>query len=238
MNDVYIVRIRPRRWLIGTVAALVVLLVLAGIGYASRTHVLTWIGSQLVHADGLERADVIVVLAGGTPAREIEAADLYLAGLAPLVVLTRNWERPGLAALRERGVTVPDVLDQRLRYLRELGVPVTAIEVLDGIAESTAHEARLLVAWWQQAHPCSLIVVTSAFHTGRARFVLNGAFDGTGVRLLYRPASVDSFDPQTVVARPNDAPQRSDRVAEADLLPTGVPIAPIRFLAADMSANA
>src|SRR5207245_31788 len=66
-------------------------------------------GRLLVAADPLPpRADAIVILAGSVPDRTLEAADLYRAGLAPRVVVTRERLPRGQAALRARGVRLPE----------------------------------------------------------------------------------------------------------------------------------
>src|SRR5918996_852893 len=44
--------------------------------YASSTSALTFLGSQLIHSDPLERVDAMIVLASGLD-RIVEAAELY-----------------------------------------------------------------------------------------------------------------------------------------------------------------
>src|SRR3989442_6717054 len=84
-------------------------------------------GRLLVVADPLPRhADAIVILAGSAPDRVLEAADLYHAGLAPRVVVTRERLRRGDAALRARGVHFPEDDELMLLALRRLGVPEAA----------------------------------------------------------------------------------------------------------------
>ena len=77
------ITVRPRACLkllalVGAAGAGLALLV-----YLAHAPILEWIGEQLLHEDPLEPSDVIVVLAGSTPAREIEAADLFGSGYAP-----------------------------------------------------------------------------------------------------------------------------------------------------------
>src|SRR5439155_807312 len=62
-------------------------------------------GRLLVVADPLPAsADAIVVLAGSIPSRVLEASDLYRAGVAPRVVVTRERLARGESALHARGV--------------------------------------------------------------------------------------------------------------------------------------
>src|SRR5213078_5223900 len=100
-------------------------------------------GRVLVVADPLPpRADAIVILAGSVPDRTLAAADLYRAGLAPRVVVTRERLPRGQAALRARGVRLPEGDELTVKALRELGVPPGAILLLRRRAVSTESEAR------------------------------------------------------------------------------------------------
>ena len=142
MKDEYVIRIRPRRVLRGLAIVAVVIATLGVSMYLARGRMLTWIGSQLVHVDPLEKSDAIVALAGGSPEREIEAADLYTAGWAPRIVITREPEHSGIPLLKARGIATYTDLDVRLGYFRDLNVPRPAVIVRAGIAESTEHESR------------------------------------------------------------------------------------------------
>src|SRR5205809_7194108 len=87
-------------------AALGVAVTLAAVGAAA----LLAAGRVLVVADPLPpRAHAIVILAGSVPDRALAAADLYRAGLAPRVVVTRERAGTSQAALHARGVRLaPD----------------------------------------------------------------------------------------------------------------------------------
>src|SRR3989442_6538460 len=61
-------------------------LLLLGLFAALLVHGVRAVGPFLVVADRLEPSDAIIVLEGGTPAREAEAAVLYRRELAPVVV--------------------------------------------------------------------------------------------------------------------------------------------------------
>ena len=70
--------------------------------------------ASCVVADPLPpHADAIVLLAGSVSDRVLEAARLYHAGVAPAVLLTRVHVRPAAAALRARGVRLPEEHDAR-----------------------------------------------------------------------------------------------------------------------------
>jgi len=150
-------------------------------------------GRVLVVADPLPpRADAIVVLAGSVPDRALEAADLYGTGRAPRVVVTRERLPRGQAALRARGVRLPEEDELTVTALRQLGVPPTAILLLRRRAVSTESEARTIARWACRQGVRRLVVVTSRAHTRRARLILRQAL-GKGIELALRPSRSDAF---------------------------------------------
>ena len=152
-------------------------------------------GRLLVVADPLPpRADAIVILAGSVADRALEAASLYRAGVASRVVVTRERLAPGEAALRRRGVRLPEFSELTLRALSELGVPETASLRLRRSTFSTESEARTIARWACSQRVRSLVVVTSRAHTRRARLILAQAL-GPGIALAVRPARHDPFSP-------------------------------------------
>lgn len=145
-------------------------------------------GTWLVVEDPLPgHADAIVVLAGSVADRALEAADLYGAGAAPRIVLTRERERPEVAALARRGVVLPDSTDVTTQVLRGLGVPAEAIVTLETPADSTVTEAAVVARWACGHQIRTIVVVTSPTHTRRARAVYRRAL-GTAVAVAVRPA--------------------------------------------------
>jgi len=138
------------------------------------------------------RADAIVILAGSVPDRALAAADLYRAGLASRVVVTRERAGTGQAALHARGVRLPEDAELTVMALRGLGVPSQAIVVLRRRAVSTESEART-IARWACAHRLQrVVVVTSRAHSRRARLILRQAL-GPGIALAMHPSRYDAF---------------------------------------------
>jgi uncharacterized SAM-binding protein YcdF (DUF218 family) len=150
-------------------------------------------GSVLVVSDPLPpRADAIVILAGSVPDRVLEAADLYRAGLAPRVVVTRERVRRGDLALRNRGIRFPETDELTIDALHRLGVPDRAVLRLRRRATSTESEVRTIARWACSRHVRSLIVVTSRAHTRRARLILRQSL-GPRIALTIRPSRYDRF---------------------------------------------
>jgi uncharacterized SAM-binding protein YcdF (DUF218 family) len=150
-------------------------------------------GRQLVVADPLPaHADAIVMLAGSVSDRVLETARLYQEGRAPLVLLTRERLARGAAALRARGIRLPEDHELTKEALVGLGVPEPAIHTLAGRAFSTVSEARTIARYVCKRRLRSIIVVTSPWHTHRARLILAQAL-GPGVHLTMRPAPAALF---------------------------------------------
>jgi uncharacterized SAM-binding protein YcdF (DUF218 family) len=171
-------------------AALVIVGVLVGAGL---TAAILGVGRLLVVSDPLPaRADAIVVMAGSIADRVLEAADLYRSGVAPRVVVTRERLPRGEMALRARGVRLPESGEQTLAALHALGVPPSATIVLPRRARSTDSEART-IAHWACARARSLVVVTSRYHSRRARMILRQAL-APEMQLALRASRHDPFD--------------------------------------------
>ena len=171
------------------------LLALAVLLYLFSPIVLRAVGAQLVHADPLQRADAIVVLAPFLD-RVIEAADLYRQGYAPIVIVTRGARDLGEQELIDRGI-LKSAEAQRRDALISLGVAADAIVILDQLADSTADEARFFAEWARQ-HPIRrVIVVTSPPHTARSRLTFKRATENLAIEVLMRPSSRHPFQRET-----------------------------------------
>src|SRR5207244_4770796 len=107
----------PRLWVVflTVVTAIIVLGVVA----------LPLPGLFLVAADPLEKSDVIFVLDGSSPARELEAAALHRRRLAPLVAVTLARDPIAPETRRLAGEMTPQ--QGSVRVLEYVGVPRTAI---------------------------------------------------------------------------------------------------------------
>jgi len=170
-------------------------LALAAVLAMAAVAVLLGAGRLLVVADPLPpRADAIVILAGSVPDRALEAADLYRAGIAPQVVITRERVPRGETALRARGVRLPQTDELARLTLHGLGVPDDRVVLLRRRGTSTDTEARTIGRWACRHRVRRLVVVTWRAHTRRARLILGRAL-GPGVELVVRPTRYDPFSP-------------------------------------------
>ncbi len=133
--------------------------------------------------------DTVMVLGGGASTRPFVAREMMHAGLASKVLVFHvqltNENRDGLEPEEE------DVIRQI--YLQS-GIPAEAIVVLPTEVGSTSDEA-LQGALWLKAHPRErLAVVTSDFHTRRARVLFSRACGDDARRLVFIAAPTDGFD--------------------------------------------
>jgi len=181
-------RRRGLRWL----GAACVLLLLVGLAaYAFHRPLLRGFASALTVDDAVAPADFLYVLGGDVNTRPFHAADRFRRGFAPRVVVPRTQDRPA----SERGF-YPNDADVAVRILQQEGVPDSAITMLDmpGGVTSTQDEGRVLRDYLREQPAQRVIVVTSAFHTRRARWTLRRELEGLPVDLRMAAAADDRFD--------------------------------------------
>jgi uncharacterized SAM-binding protein YcdF (DUF218 family) len=124
-------------------------------------------GRWLVREDPLVAADAIVVLSGSMPHRAEGAADLYRAGLAPEVWVTRpDSPQSDLAVM---GIQFIGEEEYSRQVLIHQGVPASAIRILPGAVINTEEEIEEIAREMQASLKPHVIIVTSAQHTRRVR---------------------------------------------------------------------
>ena len=172
------------------VAPLAAVILLAG-AYAFNE-----LGSFLAREDPLEKADAIFVLAGTAMTRQLEGADLFLAGYAPRIVLTREPSDPAFDVIAKKGLVFPTAADRARDVYLALGIPLDAVVVPDRLHRSTAAEAITLRELARMYQWRRVIVVTSKYHLRRAGFAFRRELDGTGVEVMMRGSRYDRAVPE------------------------------------------
>jgi uncharacterized SAM-binding protein YcdF (DUF218 family) len=172
--------------IISSLLSLLFLVVLCGVIYLARRPILRFAGESWIIEDALERADAILVLSDDNfyADRSTRAAELFRQGMAPVVVASGRRLRPyaGISELMEHDLT-------------ERGVPKDRIVRVAHDARNTKEEAQALAQFAVDRKWRSVIVVTSNYHTRRARYVFRHVFPvGIGVRVT--GARDGDFDPE------------------------------------------
>ena len=189
------------------------LIVIVGV-IAMLLFAATNLGNFLYEDDPLQHADAIAVLAGSTVSRPLEAVDVYKAGYAPVIVITRNAPEPGAMLLQQRGIIVPAKADITRDVLLKLGIPQNAILIPDRIHDNTAQEAQTFHALAMQHAWHRIIVVTSAYHTRRAGVAIRRELNGTGVDVEMHSSRYEPLHPGRWWASREDLRQVLDESAK------------------------
>lgn len=159
----------------------------------ARVSILREIGSFLIVEDTLEPAAAIVALGGQPPFREMEAARLYHAGWAPLVIIVPGARSDERKALENLGLVAGENWELNRKVLIRQGVPASAILVPKDEAEGTLEELQAVIRSLR-AKDVPVILVTSKFHTRRTRLVWDYVTEGRS-RGIVRATREDPFDP-------------------------------------------
>lgn len=163
---------------------------------AGATFSLGAVGRALIVEDPLHPADAILVLGGESRKghRVMHAAGLYQRGLAPLLVLSGT-----PIGFRTHEAEIMQ------RHAESLGVPADRILAVMHDAESTREEAGEVVPVLKARGLKEVILVTSNYHTARAKRIFEKVAGPEGPRFLASPARDGLFDPDGWWMRRRDA---------------------------------
>jgi uncharacterized SAM-binding protein YcdF (DUF218 family) len=141
-------------------------LLLAAVVYLGRDLWLTALGKALVHDDGAAKAEIAVVLAGDSFGyRTIKGAELARQGYVPLVLVSGP---PG-------GFYGINEADAAIRFAIGKGYPAECFIPLYHTGLSTRDEAVAVLDALKQRKVHSVLLVTSDYHTARARRIFLAA---------------------------------------------------------------
>jgi uncharacterized SAM-binding protein YcdF (DUF218 family) len=167
------------------------LLLLVILAFVFRSQILTGIANYLIIEDKLQPADAIVLLNGDFDTRPFRAAELYMQGLAPVIVIARVKNTPVINLN-----LVPNDTDISAGVMEKLGVPPEKIIILPALGgTASTFEEAVAVKHYVEANPVQrIILVTSVFHTRRVRWIFDKALAGSSVTLEMAPVSYVDFD--------------------------------------------
>ena len=170
-------RFRWRRW--AAVTALVAAV------WFGRSWWLRGMGDFLVRGEQPQKADVAVVLAGdGYGHRLMRAVELVRQGYAPMILL----DGPLVAYGHNEG-------EMAIDWAARQGVPREILAALPMRARSTVTEALQLNDELARRGSKKALIVTSNFHTRRARDVFNH-YGRKGIQYIVIASPDEDFDPK------------------------------------------
>lgn len=142
-------------------------------------------GKWLDNSDKPQRADAIIVLAGD-PSRAIYAADLYNAGYASAIYLSKPIRLKHERLLDELEVFSPRAEEINRRVLIKKGVPEKAVRIFGKSSVSTFEEANVLYNVFRGTK-CSLLMVTSPYHVRRTKMIFSDVLKDCEVKVVATP---------------------------------------------------
>ena len=162
------------------------LLIFCAFLYLVRHPIFRFVAEAWIVEDPLDKADVLIILSDDNfyADRATRAAELFREGKAPLIVASGRRLRPsaGIAELMEHDLV-------------ERGVPRDKVLRFTHDADSTLEEAQALAKLVKTKKWHKTIVVTSNYHTRRARYIFHRVFP-QDVEVRVASARDGDFDPQ------------------------------------------
>ncbi len=156
--------------------------------YLARRPILRLTAEWWIIEDPLDKADALIVLGDDNfyADRATRGAQLFREGKAPVIVASGRRLRPNA------GMGIAELMEHDLV---ERGVPRDKIVRFAQDADSTLEEARSLAKLAKERKWHSVIVVTSNFHTRRARYIFQRVFP-QGMEVRIASARDGDFDPE------------------------------------------
>jgi|SRR5579862_1051979 len=165
--------------------SLLAICAVVGVIYFAWHPLLRAAASFWIVQDRIEPADIIIVIGDDdfTADRAKEAAALFHAGWAPQILASGRMLRP-----------YASIADYMARDLQSEGVPASAILRFSHRADNTREEAEGLGVLAEQKGWRRILLVTSNYHTRRARYIFRKVLPGN-VRLEVASAPDSDFNP-------------------------------------------
>lgn len=143
------------------------------------------VGQWLAYTLHIERADAIVVLAGGNPGRIMRAITLYKQGLAPELWHTGNvWAPDKIMPPAQSGA----------QLAIEHGVPAEAIHLL--ATTNTWGDSQEIAVLAKERQVQSILIVTDWWHSRRALCAIKKQLAGSGIAVYYAPPTDPPYSPE------------------------------------------
>ena len=182
----------PVRWpsqrggVLTQLVILLALIVLCLVAYWARHPIFRLAAQSWIVDSPAAHADALVLLGDDNfyADRATRAADLIRQGIAPVVVASGRRLRPGAG-----------IVELQEHDLIERGVPKDKILPFAHDADSTLEEAAALAHFCAEHRFRNVIVVTSNYHTRRARYIFEKEFPSR-ISVSVASAHDGDFDPE------------------------------------------
>ncbi|HYL84696.1 MAG TPA: YdcF family protein [Candidatus Angelobacter sp.] len=162
------------------------IVILCAVLYLLRHPIFRFVAESWVVEDPIDKADALIVLSDDNfyADRATRAAELFREGKAPVVVASGRRLRPnaGIAELMEHDLV-------------ERGVPRDKILRFAHDGDSTKEEAEALAKLAKSKKWRKAIIVTSNYHTRRARYIFHRVFP-QDIETRVASARDGDFDPE------------------------------------------
>ena len=171
---------------LSTLVSLLFLVALCTVIYLARHPIMRFAAESWIVNEPAAKADAIVVLGDDNfyADRATHAAELFRQGAAPVVVASGRRLRPSAG-----------IVELMVHDLTERGVPKESILPLPSDSQNTREEATTIGRFAAEHHWKRLIVVTSNFHTRRARYIFEKVLPA-GMEISIASARDGDFDPE------------------------------------------
>lgn len=171
---------------LSTLLSLLFLVAFCAVLYLARHPIMRFVSESWVVNEPAAKADAIVVLSDDNfyADRATHAAELFRQGAAPVVIASGRRLRPSAG-----------IVELMNHDLIERGVPKESILPLAHDAENTRDEAMTIGRFAAEHHLKKLIIVTSNFHTRRARYIFQKVLP-SGIEVSVASARDGDFDPE------------------------------------------
>ncbi len=149
------------------------------------------LANWLERGDSPVPVDYILILPGDQNTRPFAAAAMVNAGLAKAILIPRNRPSP-----QELDNIIPPNHEVIRKICLLQQVPEDKIIILPGESDSTVDDARVAVEFLKDLPEAKIAVVTSFYHTRRARIALENVYGDAIRRFVFLSVPTDGFGPE------------------------------------------
>ncbi len=163
--------------------------------------VLTAMGNFLVEENQLTQSEYIIVLQGGIPDRIVHGTELYDKGYGDKILMAESHSFNNYELIEEHELELPTNVDINREAATQMGVKQEDITIVPGKVDSTREEAQKLSQYLSDRYNNSelenksIILVTSRFHSQRAKYIFSEELNK--IEVISSPSPYDPYSPNS-----------------------------------------